>query len=105
MTLQEFQTELLNAFIETFYAQYEDKGVFVVCRTLDQEEHKKSNKSMYSWYIKLCNAIYEIWDHWEYQISEYHDLQIRDSEQARMIEDCKNSENVIQWAFENIPIE
>jgi hypothetical protein len=101
----EFQQNLFETFCETFKSQYEDKGAFVVCRTKDAEEYKNSNKSMYSWYNKICNAIFQIFDHWEYKISDY-DVEINnsDSERLRMLNDCKNAENVIMWAFENIPI-
>mgnify|MGYP003474580963 CR=1 FL=1 len=100
----EFQAEMRNLFCKKFTEQFESKGAFINCRVTDKEVYSNSNKSMYSFYIKIANQFDHLFDHWEFKIADYGDLEFAIAERFRMYESLQNSTHVILWAFENIEI-
>jgi len=100
---QGFQQILLETFIRKFKEQYGDTA-FKVCTTTG-EDYKAANKSMYSYYMKIINSFSILYSHWEYGIQETPDEDVKViRERIRMIEDCRKAEDIILWAFRNIPL-
>jgi len=100
----EFLSLMLQTIDTRFHTDFPE--YFIRCRTLDKEIHDSANKSGYSYYIKILNAIKHGCFETEFKIDDFYSIDGIDiyAERKRLLDSLINSEDVRIWCFNNLQL-
>lgn len=109
MTVGEAQQFAEREFIPLIHTRFLEKwsDAFINCNTIDQEEYKNSNPSMYTYYMKIINALYHI----RAETPKYKRVINDDGTDTGygyyvdMYNDFKATDDIAGWLMEYIPIQ
>lgn len=100
----QFLDTILNTIDNKFHTQFPE--YFIRCHTHNKEIYDTANKSGYSYYVKIINAIKHGCFENSYKIDDYHSaigINIVE-ERFRLFESLINCDDIRIWCFNNIQI-
>lgn len=106
MNRTEAEQLILKEFIPLLHKRFEEKwpDTFVIARSMDKEELTKANKSMYSWYMKMSNSLYDMPETPKYYQSLAEAQTGNRSYIKRMFEDFKEAHDWLAFMIEFVPL-
>ena len=87
-----------------FHEQFPE--YFIRCKTLDKKIYDSANKSGYSYYIRILNAIKHGCFENSYKIDDYYEMENVNifDERKRLLNDLNTSTDIRIWCFNNIEL-